>query len=209
MTDSFIGNNVAMFVILFLVCNEVPADIQFLLDASGSVGAPDFSKQKSFVANFARSFTIGPNNIRIGVTTFSSAVHPQFSLNKYNGKSALVNAIRNIPYSKGGTNTDIALKWVASNSFNKSAGDRNNAANIVIVMTDGKSRNSSLTKQEANRLHRAGIKVFAIGIGSKVVKDELKNIASSPENVFTVVSFNVLDSILSELKKSTCKGKTA
>jgi hypothetical protein len=52
------------------------------------------------VANFARSFTIGPNNIRIGVTTFSNAVHPQFNLNKYNGKSALVRAINNIPYSK-------------------------------------------------------------------------------------------------------------
>jgi collagen type VI alpha len=103
----------------------------------------------------------------------------------------------------------MALKWIASHSFSKSAGDRNNAANIVIVMTDGKSRNSSLTKQEANRLHRAGIKVFAIGIGNKIFKDELKNIASSPENVFTVVSFSVLDTILSQLKKSTCKGKTA
>ena len=41
------------------------ADIVFLLDESGSVGAANFQKMLSFVQNVAKSFTIGPNDVQV------------------------------------------------------------------------------------------------------------------------------------------------
>lgn len=151
-------------------------------------------------------FTIGKNNIQIGVTTFSEKVHHQFYMNSYFEKNELLAAIRRIPYSQGGTYTELALKWVREKAFTSQSGDRENAGNILIVMTDGKSNNATKTKIEADKLHQAGIQVFAIGIGTGIKGFELENIASDSENVFTVIGFDALSTIQSKLKQTTCKG---
>ncbi|XP_063416774.1 uncharacterized protein LOC134699009 [Mytilus trossulus] len=187
------------------VCKDVPVDIQFLLDASGSVGKINYEKQKDFVSKFGESFTIGPKNIQIGVTIFSSIIKNQFNMNKYSVKRDLLAAIKNITYISGKTFTDVALQYVGNHSFTKSAGDRENAANVVIVMTDGKSRDFNKTKLEASKLHQAGIQVFVIGIGKGIQTNELRVIASDNGNVFIVDSFDALNSIQSKLKATTCK----
>ncbi|XP_033755762.1 collagen alpha-1(XX) chain-like [Pecten maximus] len=147
-------------------CGTVPADIVFLLDASGSVGSSNFQKQKAFVARFANSFNIGPHNVQIGVTTFSTSTHNQFNLNKYSSKAPLVQAINSIPYQSGSTMTSQALTYVTQNSFTHAAGDRDHVANILIVMTDGQSNNKPATISASDKLHHTNIKTFAIGIGS-------------------------------------------
>ena len=77
------------------------ADIHFLLDSSGSVGQANYNKQLNFVKQFANSFTVGPNDIQIGVTTFSSLVHNQFWMNTHQDNQALISAIDKIPYDTG------------------------------------------------------------------------------------------------------------
>lgn len=62
-------------------------------------------------------------------------------------------------YHSGGTRTDLALKYVEANSFTKAAGDRNQVANILIVMTDGKSNMPQLTLAETAKLHNMNMKV--------------------------------------------------
>ena len=143
-------------------CGTVPADIVFLLDASGSVGTTNFQKQKDFVAKFANSFDIGPRNVQIGVTTFSTAPHNQFNMNKYPAKANLVHAIQNMPYQSGGTHTDTAINYITANSFKAAAGDRPNVANILIVMTDGQSQNKPATIAAAAKLHQQNIKVSCV-----------------------------------------------
>lgn len=187
-------------------CGLVPADIHFLLDASGSVGSSNYQKQKDFVARFAQSFTIGPQNVQIGVTTFSSQVHNQFYMNQYHAKPALVSAIKGMPYQSGGTNTDTALKFVDGNAFTKPHGDRDHVVNILIVMTDGQSAHPPQTAAEAAKLHGHNVKVFAIGIGNGIKRAELEKIATDPQHVFTVQNFDALNTLQAELKKTACKG---
>lgn len=185
----------------------MPADIHFLLDASGSVGQTNFNKQKQFVAKFAESFTIGPQNVQIGVTTFSSAVHHQFYMNKYNSKAPLVNAIKHLPYQSGGTMTDTAITWVDQHAFTKAAGDRDHVVDILIVMTDGQSAHPPQTAAAATKLHTHNIKTFAIGIGNGIKRAELEKIATDNQHVFTVQNFDALQTLQAELKKTACKGK--
>ena len=82
-------------------CGTKPADIHFLLDASGSVGMPDFQKQLQFVKQFASGFNIGPQNVQIGATIFSSNPTNVFWMNDHPNKADLLNAIDNIPYPGG------------------------------------------------------------------------------------------------------------
>ena len=80
--------------VMFTGCGNILLDIVFLLDASGSVGTTNFQKQKEFVNKIANTFEIGPNNVQIGITTFSTGVHNQWDLNAYHAKSALLIAIQ-------------------------------------------------------------------------------------------------------------------
>ena len=75
---------------------------------------------------------------------------------------------------------------------------------MVIVLTDGQSTNPTLTRQAADKLHKMGIKVVAIGIGSNTDKDELKTIATDDLHVFQVGGFDALNSIMKDLEAATC-----
>ena len=86
-------------------------------------------------------------------------------------------------------------------------GDRDRIANILIVVTDGRSNNKPSTLQEAAELHKTNINVFAVGVGSNLDHSELEAIASKPQNVFTVSNFDALDSLQATLKKTACEGQ--
>ena len=86
-------------------------------------------------------------------------------------------------------------------------GDRDRIANILIVVTDGRSNNKPNTLQEAAELHKTNMNVFAVGVGSNLDRTELEAIASKPQNVFTVSNFDALDSLQATLKKTACEGQ--
>ena len=69
-------------------CQEQPADLVFLLDASYSIWIPDFNRELSFVTNLLTAFDVGPdvNQTHVGVLTFGHGVWPQFYFNTHNSK---------------------------------------------------------------------------------------------------------------------------
>ena len=87
-----IRNSQCLFV--YSACNGTqPADIVFILDASGSVGSTNFRTQLDFVKKMIAGFYIGPQETQVGMFTFDGSVHPQFYLNKYHTKSPLKNRV--------------------------------------------------------------------------------------------------------------------
>ena len=55
-----------------IVCNIPNADIYFVLDVSGSIGADNFKTMQDFVVSIVNSFPISNSAVRVGVITFSS-----------------------------------------------------------------------------------------------------------------------------------------
>ena len=192
--------------VFFSVCRGTQMDVVFLLDSSASEGSSNFHDQLSFVQSFVREFDIGPSNVQVSVVTFSTSVVENFNLKRYHSKSDLLRAIGSVHYLAGNTHTDEAIQFVSQHSFTTLAGDRPKVPNVLVVMTDGNSRSASGTKHAADSAHRAGIKCFAIGIGSRVSTTELENIASDHHHVFRVSSFSVLSRIQSDLAAKTCEG---
>ena len=88
-------------------------------------------------------------------------------------------------------------------------GDRDRIANILIVVTDGRSQDKPSTLSEAAEMHKANVNVnvFAVGVGSNLDHSELAAIASKPQNVFTVTNFDALDNLQATLKRTACEGR--
>lgn len=63
---------------------------------------------------------------------------------------------------------------------------------IGIILTDGRSTNEAETKKEAAKTKAAGITLIAIGVGDKTSREELKAIASGPNFVYDVQSYDAL-----------------
>ncbi|KAJ8308221.1 hypothetical protein KUTeg_013095, partial [Tegillarca granosa] len=192
-------------ILVVVACSQKMADMVFVLDSSSSIGSLDFTKQLNFVKNVVRRFDIGPTETQVSVVSFSDQVFDEFHLNRYPTKTTLLGAISKVPYHTGTTNTHMALSHVATQSFAMQNGGRQNAAKIVVVLTDGQSTYSSQTIQQADKLHQLGIEVIAIGIGSNTNKNELDRIASDSSHVFEVSSFDALNTIQTDLEKSTCQ----
>ena len=106
----------------------------------------------------------------------------------------------------GLTNTEKALEYARSNMFTTAHGDRSDAMNYVIVLTDGSSSDFNRTLQQASLLKQQNIAVIAIGIGTSINKPELNGIASDSKHVFAVSSFDALKTIRTEIKAAACEG---
>ena len=142
----------------------------------------------------------------MSVVTFDNRVFPQFQLDAYHDKQALLQAISQIAYSGGGTSIHDGLQYVREKSFTATYGARKDVARIAVVLTDGQG-NYALTAQQAALLKQAGVTVFAIGVGN-INQKELEAIASHPNSthMFVVNDYNALTNIHGSLKQATCEG---
>ncbi|XP_065934945.1 uncharacterized protein [Magallana gigas] len=179
------------------------ADILIIMDESGSVGSDHFNTMKTFVGDVVR----GLNSVffRFSVITYSTSARKIFGFLDFNNINAIMTSIEHIQYAAGGsTETDRALEYARVSIFNTKRAD---AADIVILFTDGKSDNSEKTKEEAALLRNEGVRIFSIGVGSGPKIEELQSIASSPsdEHVFQVSSFSALSHILNAVQTRTCQ----
>ena len=84
------------YFLILTDCNGV-ADIVFLLDKSGSVGQANFDKMTQFVKDITANFDIGPNDVQVGVDTFSTAYSQEFTLGTFADKAQMAAAIDQIP----------------------------------------------------------------------------------------------------------------
>jgi Mg-chelatase subunit ChlD len=182
------------------------SDILLIMDSSDSIGEVNFAIQTAFLANLTAHFTIGPDAVQFSAIDFSTTAKLVFSFSNYTDNNAVWQAILALPYYAEGTNTAEALRLATDVAFTPANGARHNAPKNAIVITDGVSRDPPATAQEADRLKRSGVNVIVVGIGGSVRHSELTTIASSPNHVFNVTSFDALTAIAGRLIKSTCPG---
>ncbi|KAH9489252.1 von Willebrand factor A domain-containing protein 2 [Bulinus truncatus] len=184
-------------------------DIVFLIDSSGSVGFDNFRHIKDYVQNLIDNVNIGPDATQVGVATFSQSSKAEIFLNSYKDKRALKAAVSGLKYEYGNTNTASGLKLARLSLFSTAKGNRPNAPDFLIVITDGLSNvNAEDTIPEAQLARKQGIHVIAVGVNLKQNDDwELKGIANQPSdsNVFKVDSFDKLWDVTDSIVDNTCR----
>ncbi|XP_041374199.1 uncharacterized protein LOC121387240 [Gigantopelta aegis] len=188
-------------------CRSISMDVIFVLDSSTSVSEPNFKHILQFLKQFLKHADVSLDVVRVGVITYSTSVHIEFSMNEYFTKSQVFSAIEKIPYRHGSTNTADALRTMR-NMFSSQYGDRPGVKNVAVVVTDGVSNiNSRRTIPEAESARAIGIHIYAIGIGLADTR-ELDGIASLPveENRFIVKEFSELSKLGDRVFLSVCPG---
>lgn len=180
-----------------------------ILDSSTSVGDDNYQKMKNFCKDFLKNADLDSGNIRVGIVSYSTAVHVEFQMNSYSSSPDIMTAIDNIPYRYGSTNTADGLRTMRSEMYTAANGDRDGVPDIVIILTDGVSNiNSRRTIPEAVRARERGIHIYAVGIGLRDTR-ELDAMATPPasENSFNVQSFDELAALTDKVFQAFCPGK--
>ena len=92
--------------------------------------------------------------------------------------------------------TVLSVKYITISTFH------------FLSFITGQSADTAATKREASKLRGQGVTVFSVGVGSGFRMTELNSIATDPDksHVFTVTSYNALDSIKATLSQKTCEG---
>ena len=180
------------------------ADVSFVLDSSGSINIErdNYQTVKEFVYNFTKELEIGPDRNRVSVTIFGNNGSVVFGLHQYSGKTALLEAIEDIPYLRQWTNTADGLCKVLNNVLQNSRRLMSlSVLKLVIVITDGRSNRVSnecgTTVQAATALTEFAqdnsVLVYVVAVTNNVDLEELKLIATSPEFITHLDSFDSTD----------------
>ncbi|XP_018108277.1 collagen alpha-1(VII) chain isoform X2 [Xenopus laevis] len=189
------------------VCRSAEmADILFLVDESWSVGEGNFQLIKDFIRSIITSFQnteiLGKEGLRFGVAIYGDFTRMSIELSDYESTQEVLLALQNIAYKGGNTKTGEALGFLAERVFNPSIA-REDAAKIVLLLTDGKS--GDLVEEKAKLLQDKGVTIFTIGI-KNADRSELMKIASEPadEHVILVNDFWFLNNLLPKISRRIC-----
>ena len=138
-------------------CTSSEIDIALCLDNSGSMGS-GYSDVQTFAKDVVSKFTISPTATRVAVLKFStSAMDTTFG---FSGDNQVITDTLNLPLTGGTTNThrciDMAKALFASDG-------RSNAAQLMLIITDGAPTNQVQTETAAQQARDAGIVIVGVG----------------------------------------------
>lgn len=193
----------------FIECGLARVDLVIILDSSTSVGDDNYQKMKNFCKDFLKNADLDSGNVRAGILSYSTSVYAEFYLNSYSTSQEIMDAIDEIPYRYGSTNTFGGLKMMRTEFFSAANGDREDVPDVTIILTDGVSNiNGRKTIGEAELARAEGIHIYAVGIGLTDTR-ELDGMASVPasENSFNVQNFDELAALSDTVFQSFCPGK--
>jgi len=189
-------------------CGLGGVDLTFVVDESGSIGETDYQQFREFIEDVTSVVTVGPRNSQVAVITFDSTPVLRFNLGDYADRASLNQAIRDLPYSGGGTDIAAALNYLRDIAQNGILSRNPNNRQIAIFMTDGQSDPEEIAVA-ATSLHDTNIfQVYAVGVSGANIT-QLNRIAGGDSNfVFYGNTFdnNLLRRIEQEVIAELCTG---
>jgi len=179
-------------------------DIAFVLDSSESVKADNYELMKKFIVYLSSKFVVSPDSVHVGVMHYDYKPFLDWKISDSSvwSNEALAKKIMEIPYTKSGTRTDLALKEAEKVFFCGPECSRADAKKVLMVITDGRS-NNYVSKKVTKNMKANGVRVVAVGIKNADMA-ELNRIASSPADVITISDFKYIYDKLNTLLRGAC-----
>lgn len=130
---------------------------------------------------------------------------------RYTNAVDMEDAIQNMNFPNGRTNTSGGLRTLRQDIFVSANGDRPNVRNVVIVMTDGvPTVEADKTLEEARLLReQSNAEVVVIGVTDSVNTTILRQISSDPQeedkNWFVTPDFDSLVGLVKDIAQTACQ----
>ncbi|KAL9966798.1 hypothetical protein ACROYT_G024919 [Oculina patagonica] len=185
-----------------------PLDIAFVLDSSASIGEPSYNKMKDFVKAVANSFIIGQGKALTAVIQYGSTATTAIRFTDHMNNAGFNAAVDALPYLRGETRIDKALQLASSELLTERSGARAGVAKVMVLLTDGrqsKAPDGLDLKKAVAPLLTAGVRIFAVGIGSEVNEKELQLVVDRTDDVIAVPSYDGLATRVRQLSIATCE----
>lgn len=160
---------------------------------------------KDFTKSFISKSSIGQDKVHIGVMQYSTNTRLEFDLTTHYNLEGMLNTIDDMTPIKTRTHTGRAITEV-SQYFDAARGRRPGVKQWLVVMTDGKSRDS--VKEPAQALRAKGVVIYAIGV-DKANSSKLSDISGpSSQRFFIENTFDGFKELGTKLALKFCeKGK--
>ena len=185
-------------------------DVAFVLDSSGSIGKENFRYMLDFTRDTVKKLDVGVDKDRVAVMTYERTPRIQISLNTYTNKYDLDYAISTIRYSGGATYTYRALEMAQNGVFARESGERPDAQNVIVILSDGRSSDIKKTLEQAQMCWKNGTNVVVLGIrGDDRSRVEFIGMASEPTQAtfFDIAKFTQLGSVVENVSSLIQDGK--
>ena len=111
----------------------------FAVDTAGKILTEYKSRLTDFFARFVTGMEISASCARMSVVTFGNAVKLQFDLHAYKDAGSLRRAVGELSMRNQSRDFARAILEVHSEVFEDTDGERNNAAKLMVLITDGNS----------------------------------------------------------------------
>ena len=183
-------------------------DLAFAVDGSRNVDKNTFSKMKKFIKGALTVYTISNEKTHIGIAGFGGdKTNIVMPLSDGISVSLIENAVGSLERTGGPRRMNKAIRYIGSEMFTSKGGSRPDAEKVLVLLTAGKNSNDGKDDlpKAARQLKDKGIEVFVIAIGKDFGDEEIKAIASNPDNVAKVESAAELPQVLDQLEKTTGK----
>ena len=133
---------------------------------------------------------------------FSTNATISIAFNRYFQRQRLHAAVQGLQQKRGKTYIGVALEKSVE-LFTKAYGSRENAAKVLVLLTDGKNKGPEIGPA-AKKLREKNVRVIAVGVGPKINAEQLKEAAGTDGNVFEVTTFKALGPVIAKLIPASC-----
>ncbi|XP_077984041.1 sushi, von Willebrand factor type A, EGF and pentraxin domain-containing protein 1-like [Glandiceps talaboti] len=174
------------------------SEIVFLVDNSGSIGAPNFHFEIDFIRHVSTIFSISEDEVRVAVVTYSDSNkiirHIDYIGDPVGkNKCSLLGDLSDILFTGGWTDTKGAL--IEAQNILQQA--RPTVQRLIVLLTDGES-NKGDPIPVARNIRNSGIEIIAVGVGN-INENELNAIATIP-NVFILDTLSEIEKLAQRIK---------
>ena len=177
--------------------SSVVLDVAFLLEGSDEVGEANFNRSAEFVEEVIRRMDVGRDGIHVTVLQYSYVVTVEHSFREPQSKDVVLQRLREVRYRGGNqTNTGLALQYLSEHSFSASQGDREQAPNLVYMVT-GSPASDKIQRMPGD------IQLVPIGVGPRVDVQELERV-SWPQTPIFIQDFERLPREAPDLVLQRC-----
>ena len=190
------------------------------MDSSGSINWLDtgnYDRMKTFINTILDhpQFDIDNGTTRVGLIYYSNDPRVAFTLDTYQRKIDVQNAVFNVEYLGFKTDTSAALRLAKTHIYQASQADRPNVAKVILIMTDGESTSDPPDTADVAQSLRVDdlINIFTIGITNNVKEEEIRDMSGLGGtstlgvlnvNYFLSLTFTFDETLIRSISESVC-----
>lgn len=179
-------------------------DLIFVVDESTSMERKE-NNIRNFIDNVVRNLPVSNTGAHVSLGMFNQYSREIFDLNDHTSVTSLRNAISRLSLNGGIGDINAGLTYAVNDAMSSAAGDRPNARNVVVIMTDDGTNNAGKLRALEDKLHQQSDDVIAIEIGHV----DFAHLASDSRHEIHLRTADSLTNIVQTVRTLICKSTSS